>query len=438
VRRRITLIRRLLGQRDVRRIELAFGGFTAAEYGTWVSVLVYAYEHGGATEAAVVALAQLLPASLAAPVLARLVDRHGAALALRRGYWAQAATLGSTASLILISAPRMLVYAIAILAATAVTITRPAQSALVPALVQSSDELTAVNALTGWVESVSDLVGTALAGLLIALHGAGAAIGFFAVCATASAVLVARLTPGRAGYAPAADVAEEPTDIRGGLTVLRQDRDLAALVAVLGAEYLVIGVLDVLLVVLAISVLGLGAGGAGYLSAAFGAGGMMGSVAAVSLIGRARLASPLVAASVAWALLLVALGAWPTVLGAFLLLAAAGSARTVLDVAGRTMLLRGAPAAVRGRVFGLLEGVAMFGLALGSMLVPVLVKLGGAGMALVATGLLLSAITLAAAARLQRVDRSQGQPVQTVDLDWLALPGAEQGLEIVDDLVGVA
>ena len=65
--------------------------------------------------------------------------------------------------------------------------------------------------------------------------------------------------------------------MRAGLIAVRTDGGLAALVAVLGAEYLVIGVLDVLLVVLAISVLGLGSAGAGYLAAAFGAGGMLGS-----------------------------------------------------------------------------------------------------------------------------------------------------------------
>ena len=120
-----------------------------------------------------------------------------------------------------------------------------------------------------------------------------------------------------------------------------------------------------LLVVLAIGVLEMGESGAGYLSAAFGAGGILGSVAALSLIGRRRLASPLIAAAAGWAALTVALGAWPTVGGAFLLLAIAGAARTVVEVAGRTMLLRGAPAEVRGRVFGLLEGVSMLGLALG-------------------------------------------------------------------------
>jgi hypothetical protein len=86
VGRRTTVIRRLLHERDVRRVVLAFGGFTASEYGAWVAVLVYAYERGGATKAALVAIAQLLPAALAAPLLSAFVERHGAAKGLLRGY----------------------------------------------------------------------------------------------------------------------------------------------------------------------------------------------------------------------------------------------------------------------------------------------------------------------------------------------------------------
>ena len=62
-----------------------------------------------------------------------------------------------------------------------------------------------------------------------------------------------------------------------------------------------IGALDVLYVVLAVAVLGHGGETAGYLNAAFGAGGVLGVVATVALVGRSRLALPLAGGLVVWA-----------------------------------------------------------------------------------------------------------------------------------------
>lgn len=403
--RRSTVLRRELEDVGVRRIELAFTGFNVAEYGVWVSVLVYAFERGGASAAAIVAVAQLLPAAAVAPVLARSIDRRGAAAALRCGYWMQAGALSVTSLLMLSAAPALLVYAAAVLAAVAVTTTRPAQAALVPVLVGAPERIATVNVLSGWVENAGLLAGPALAGLLIAISGTGAAVAAFAMCTVVSAVLTAGIAPATESCAPPIEPGAPSSRL-----VQHERGDLTLLVSLLGIQYLVIGVLDVGLVVLAIQVLGLGAPGAGFLSAAFGAGGLVGSLVAVLLIGRRRLARPAVASALGWALMLALLGSRPTRADSFLLLAAAGSARSLLDVSGRTILVRAAPAALRARVFGLLEGVAMLGLAVGSLLVPVLDTLGGPRVALMAAAVLLAAVALPAAGALQRLEDSELDP----------------------------
>jgi MFS family permease len=177
-----------------------------------------------------------------------------------------------------------------------------------------------------------------------------------------------------------------------------------------------IGALDVLYVVLAISVLDLGGSGAGYLNAAFGAGGVAGLAVTVALVGRRRLTPALVLGILVWGTAFVLLGAWPTTVGALLLLAAAGAGRSLLDVAGRTILQRTAPIDVLSRVFGVLEGLSMAGLALGSLLTPALVSLFGARWAVVSIGALLPLAVLLTIRQLAAIDRKTPAPVVEIAL----------------------
>jgi len=388
----------VLGQvvrcRTVLRVEVAFAAFNLAEYGVWVTVLVYAYGHGGATATALVAVAQLVPAGLLAPTLTTVLQRHGASAALRRGYEIQAVSLTLLTASLLANLPGALVYATAVSAAIAVTVTRPAQAVLVPTIVVAPDELTAVNVVSGWVESVCILAGPAMAGLMIAVANPGATVGLFAAGTVVAAVVcpAGRAAAKSVGERPL--VAAKPTDL--------DDVPAWPVVWLLGAEFAVIGMIDVLSVVLAVSVLALGPSGAGYLNAAFGAGGAAGAVIAATLIGHRRLTAPLYIAGAAWSAIMAALGLTLTSPGAFALLACAGSARAVLDASGRTILMRTQSAAARATLFGRLEAFAMLGLALGSLLVPALVAVGGASAALEGASALLAVATLANVTRLSR------------------------------------
>jgi hypothetical protein len=389
---------------ELRRVELAFAAFNGAEWAVWIAMLVYAYEQGGATTAGLVALAQLVPAGLFAPFAAGRADRMRPGRVLAFGYAAQAAAMAATGAVLLASGPPLLAYALAAVAATAVTITRPAQAALLPTLARTPDELTATNVVGGWIESVSMLAAPAAAGVLLGLGGPGWVFVTMAALAALGGLLVAPI----AGPPPAGG---PETTRENAWHLLAGAPQARLLVGLLGAQYVAIGALDVLYVVLAVSVLDLGGSGAGYLNAAFGAGGVAGIAATAALVGRARLAPALGVSIVVWGVAFGALAAWPTVLGAFLLLAVAGGARSVFDVAGRTLLQRTAAPHVLGRVFGLLEGLSMAGLAAGSLLAPALVGLGGARSALLGLALLLPALALAARRGLAAADRAATVPV---------------------------
>ncbi len=399
---RLAVLRQALASRRLRRVEAAFVGFGISEYGVWVVVLVFAFRRGGTPAAGVVAAVQLVPASVVAPLAARLIDARGAAATLCAGYVTQAVSLGITAALVLVGVPAPVVYAGAVVAACAVTLTRPAQAALLPALVQTPAQLTAANVVSGWVDTVTLLAGPAAASLALAIAGPGWALIVFAAVVAGSAVVVAPLH--RLGQVGAEEDAED------GETSLRETVRVAPgalpALAMLTAEYAVLGALDVLEVVLAALVLGLGAGGAGYLGAAFGAGGMVGAAAALTLVGRPRLARPLLLAGAAWGAAFIAVGAWPAVGAALCLLALAGAGRTVLDVGGRTILHRTVPRALHGRVFGALEGLETFGLAVGSLAVPLLVAIAGPRGAVAVVGGLLIVIPMLTTPALRRIERA--------------------------------
>ncbi|HXQ56982.1 MAG TPA: hypothetical protein VOA19_14435 [Actinomycetes bacterium] len=80
----------------------------------------------------------------------------------------------ATAVALVTDAPVPLVYGLAALVATSITVPRPAQNAILPTLARTPDELTAANVASSWTESVSVLAGPAVAALLLDLSGPGA------------------------------------------------------------------------------------------------------------------------------------------------------------------------------------------------------------------------------------------------------------------------
>jgi len=406
--------RSLAGNRALARVVGGYVLFTLTQYSVWVAMLVYAYRHGGAAVAGLVAVAQLVPAAVVAPVAVAVADRRSPVFLLAGGYLVQAAGMAATAVAVVAGVP-LAAYAAAVVASAAVATTRPAQSTLIPSVSVTPDQLTAANVVASWVEAAGIAAAGLMTGVLIA---AGGVASVFAVCAglgLAAALLTAGLRVPPLASAPT----RTPAVLEGlGASVrlaARQPR-LRLMLALLTAEAVVVGALDLLFVILAITVLGRPQAWAGYLNSAYGVGAVLAAVVSAMLVGR-RLGLPILAAALLLSGALAVLASGFGLAATVALLVVVGASRALLDVASRTLMQRSVPAQLLGRVFGLAEGLTMAGLAAGALLVPALVHLGGSRLALLGVAAVLPLAAAAGGRALFGLD--SGTPVPVVQIALL-------------------
>ncbi len=422
--------------RELRLVTTAFSCFIVTEYAVWIAMLVYAFDQGGVVTSGLVAVAQLVPAAVAGPLVAPWADRHSPVTVLIAGYVTQAVGMAATAVFIVMDQPPA-AYLGAVVASTAVATTRPAQAALVPALTREVRELTAANVVFGWVDSLSVLVAGGAVGVALTFGGVASVFAAGAALLVVAALLVRPLRV-RAAHGYPSDPDDETESWMHGFGEVLRTPAARLLVGLLGAEFAVVGALDVMFVVLAIDVLDAGQPWVGYLNMAYGAGGVLLGGLAVLLVGR-RLGPVILAAALVLSLALALTSIAPTPVVAGMLLAVVGGGHTLFDVASRALLQRAVRGDLVARIFGLAEGLTMAGLAVGSVLAPVLVALVGGRLALVGVAVLLPVVIIARVRALRNVDEHARVPVVEIallrslplfrDMPGPALEGLAQALE---------
>ena len=395
--------------RSLLRIELAWLAFNGAEWGVWLTLMVWAYTHGGAAAASLIVIVQLVPCIFIAPYLGAITDRARAGRVLSIGLLIMGVAMAGLALAMALGAPRALVFVLAPIMNVALSIPRPAQAALLPSVVRTPLELTAANVVSSWMENASVLIAPALTGVLLGIGSPALATAVLAGLTLAGAFLVIGI-PGPRPLTEPGEGTSLTAEVRESVAAVWRVPAARTLVGVVGSQYILVGALDVLYVVLAITTLGLGESGAGYLNSAFGLGGLIGVAVTATLVARRRLAPALIGGILTAAMALGVLGIFPTVIGAYVLLTVAGLSRAVFDVTGRILLQRAAPPQVMGQV--LMDA----GLVFGAILVPVLVGLSGARAALVGTALLFFVLVALAWRRLRTIDDAADVPQVQIQL----------------------
>ena len=173
-----------------------------------------------------------------------------------------------------------------------------------------------------------------------------------------------------------------------GIRAVSRNADLALIMGLAAAQSFTRGALTVLTVVVAIDLLGTGEPGVGVLTAAIGAGAVLGSLAASLLVGTRRLGAWFAVGVALWGMPVTLIGVFPQQVAALGLLACVGVGNALIDLAGFTLLARMAPDEVLARVFGVLESLVALSIGVGAIVASLMVDLAGVRPALVIVGLL--------------------------------------------------
>jgi MFS family permease len=404
-------IRSVFRNPGLRRVELALTGSMIGDWAYATAVTVWAYGVGGVTAVGIWTAVRLTLMALTAPVASMMADRFPRKNVMILADLFRGILVLAAGTCLVLDTPAAPIFVLATLTGLLGTPFRCAQRALMPALANTPDELTASNGTGSTIESLSFFVGPAIGALLIAATDVQTVFFLNALTFAWSMFLVLgiRVPPREEPDVPAtAD--EEPdketflAEVSGGFRSIAADRDLAVVIWLVSAQTIVAGASAVFLVVMAVDILGTGAHGVGYLDSVLGVGAILGGFLAIARASRHHLAQDLTTGVVCWALPLLLVVAWPTPGTVLAAVAILGVANPLVDVNLDTIVQRITPDAVMGRVFGAMETCVIATMALGSFLMPVLLNVWSLRTALAVVGLGVTALALPFLPRMRRLD----------------------------------
>ena len=254
----------------------------------------------------------MAPSAILAPVLSPLADSGRRERVLILVSVLRCVVTATVAAVVGVGGPSQIVYALAVLSTIAGTLYRPAHSALLPSLCHSGYELASANVVRGLLDAAATLVGPLLAALLLQFTGVTVVFAVAAGASLSAAVLLWRLDYD----APPRPAAPRETNLMRsaaeGIRVVSRNGDLALIMGLAAAQSFTRGALTVLTVVVAIELLGTGEPGVGILTAAIGAGAVLGALAASLLVATRRLGALYAVGVALWGIPVTLIGVFPS------------------------------------------------------------------------------------------------------------------------------
>jgi MFS family permease len=401
---------------NLRRVQLSFWAAWTAEWALTVAIGVVAFRDGGAEAVGIVAFVRMAPSALLAPLGTTLGDRLPRDRVLLVSCCIRAAATAGATAILAAGGSTVGVYALAVIATAAFTVYRPVHSALLPELSMTPLELTSANVVRGLLDSLSVLLGPAAAALLLAVGSPASVFGLAAGLSLWAGLLMLGLSYDRSPRGEARPLRLLAQETVEGFRVIARSRDAGLLVGIGLAQTFTRGCLNVFLVVVAIELLDAGAPGVGLLTAAIGAGAVVGSLGASMFAGGRRLATLEGLGVALWGIPLILSGAFAVEPVVIALMCVIGIGNALVDIGLFTGLPRLVPDETLARVFGAFEALIALTVAIGSLITPLVITLLGIRGALGVIGLVAPLLVVFAWPRLRAIDASITHRDEEIDV----------------------
>jgi len=407
-------LRILIGNRSLTWLVIAFAGVTIAEWGYVTALAVDAFRQHGAIAVGLVGL-RLFFAAVGSFVSIPYVDEHRSGRALTGIAGTRAAIVATSAGLAASGAPLTSLLVLVALDAIVAAPYRPIQSAMVPTLARTPEELAASAAAISTVKTLSQALGAILGGFLLVVMSPAFIFSGAALILVGAAWVTMRFRFAKGPVVAARASAGIRQVAHDTFTVVR-DPHVTGILIVSGLRTFVRGMWIAIAVIASLRLFHAGSAGVGLLMLAAGIGSLIAVPLSATLIKRPRLGTPAALALIACGMPLGLVAGVPLLDVALVLVVAWGIGMAVADVATLSVLYRLLAAPLLPRVTATIESAKLALEGLGAFLAPVLVTTIGVRGALIVAALPLPVVVLTGWKALHRVDASASARSQVLGL----------------------
>lgn len=414
--------RRLARNPRLRVLMAAWAAFHTGGFANTTLVVVFTFSVSGAAAVGAATALNVLPAGLLGPLAAALATSRRPQLHLAFGIGARGLVMVAIISAALSAAPVGVVLALVAADSAFSAAVRPLHGALVVRLADTAGEAAAANAATSSLMSASRLAGPAVAGAALGLWGIGWAfvvpMALFAAGTAAALRIVMPRTcdEPEPGSTRTSHRSGRGLLIKAGFRAILASRPAGAASTLFFANGLLMGVWVVACASVARDHLSLGKGGVALLMAVVGAGGLLGALATLSIVGRPGLARMLEVAMCGWAVALAAIGAIVAPALGLALAAGAGACAAIAYAIAPTLVQRSVARVAVVPAAAVVASLYQVGMASGAIIAPLLIASVGVPAALGIVGGSAGMVTLLAWPQLRHADALSSEDAAKLDV----------------------